>query len=131
MSVKQAKNADILAARAGVHPEATPVELVNVLPVFVPSNEPNATPVQLSDDEFFKIYSETHEKVCQTAAARYEGFKCNPKFHKIKATIKGNPRFHGIRSLDPDGGGAKKDRYTALIYDELAKHYPLKAASEA
>ena len=127
LSAKKASNADVLAARADGSPDATPIEVVNRLGEIRVSDSLTAPEVRLSDAEFFKIYSQTHDDVCKKATQMFSDFRCNPKFHAIKKGIKGNSKFHGVRSLDPDGKGMKKERYTEAIYEELARYYQKKA----
>lgn len=127
LSAKKASNADVLAARANTAPDATPINLLNTLGSEIKiSDSPSATLVRMTDEEFFKIYSENYEAVCNTASDMFRDFKANPKFHAIKEKLQGNPNFHGIRWLGPEGKGQKKDWYTKAIYDELAKHYTRK-----
>ncbi len=126
LSAKKASNPEVLIARASAAPDATAVAIVNRLGDVQISDSPTATKVILSDAEFFKIYSQTSQAVCAKATEMFIDFKRNAKFHGITKGIKGNPKFHGVRSLDPDGKGIKKERYTPAIYDELAKHYARK-----
>lgn len=124
LSAKKAANADVLAARTNTAPDATPINLLNTLGDEIKiSDSPSATLVRMTDEEFFKIYSENYEAVCNTASEMFDDFKANSRFHAIKEKLKGNPNFHEIRWLGPEGKGQKKDWYTKAIYGELAKHY--------
>ena len=131
LSAKKASNANILAARANDQTDATPVQVVSALSGEIHiTDSPSATKISLSDEEFFKIYTESYETVWKTSQTLFSDFMQNQTFRDLMKAIKIKKTLCGVRYLGANRNGAKREWYSKAIYEELAKYYTRKESNE-
>lgn len=88
------------------------------------TNDPNAPKLQITEEQFKKRYPLSYEKLSAACRKRYTDFLLNKKYHEIRATLIGNPKFSMERKLDPDNPkSAKQEWYSEAIFTEFDKHY--------
>ncbi|EAI7263245.1 DUF3644 domain-containing protein [Campylobacter lari] len=89
---------------------------------------PEGIPIyQDSEDVFKNKYPLNYTQLIQKIKGRYENFKQNGEFHRIKKELQKNERFYSIRYLDFNNeNGQKKGYYSTEILKEFDKHYKRK-----
>jgi Protein of unknown function (DUF3644)/EC042_2821-lke REase len=96
------------------------------------TNDPAAPQINLTEDDFKKIYKWTYQQLLEQLKKRYTDFKVNSKFVAIRKPLMGDVKFVRPRYLDPDNPkSGKKDFYSPAIIGEFDKHYTRKAAASA
>ena len=96
------------------------------------TNDPAAPQINLTEDDFKKIYKWTYQQLLEQLKKRYTDFKANSKFVAIRKPLMGDVKFVRPRYLDPDNPkSGKKDFYSPTIIGEFDKHYTRKAAASA
>jgi hypothetical protein len=96
------------------------------------TNDPDAPRINLTEDDFKKVYKWTYQQLIDQLKKRYTDFKINEKFRGIKKPLMGDPKFVRPRYLDPDNPkSGKKDFYNPIILSEFDKHYTRKASAAA
>jgi hypothetical protein len=91
------------------------------------SNDPNAMTLRLSEDQFKARYPLTYATLTQGCRGRYSDFVENQSYHKLRKSLKGNPKYCLTRHLDPDNPRSpKQERYSRAIFTELDKQYTKK-----
>lgn len=116
-SVKKIQNSDIAVA---VNSEAT-ATIATVKKIQL-SSDPNATPVYLSDDEFFKIYPYSHVQLVEACKKEISDFRQDKKFIDAKRafTEMENPEtYYKERRLDPRNKKSSLQKF----YTPLALQY--------
>ena len=124
------KNADIIV---GITKDKTNADLVvkKVIDGEIEISSEAQNKVQIEEESLFKtVYILSYGDVVKKCRILYSDFKQNPFFNRIMRNIKGNPKYHRKRFLDPiKKTGTAKDWYSQLIFEELNKHYTLKEKS--
>ena len=93
------------------------------------TNDPGAPQVNLTEEDFRKVYKWTYQQLVDTLKKRYTDFKVNQKFSGIRKPLMADAKFVKARYLDPDNPkSGKKDFYNPVILAEFDKHYARKAA---
>ena len=96
------------------------------------TNDPMAPEINLTEDDFKKIYKWTYQQLVEHLKKRYTDFKLNSKFSAIRHPLMSDAKFVRPRYLDPDNPkSGKKDFYNPGIIGEFDKHYTRKAAASA
>ena len=88
------------------------------------TNDPKAPAMQFSEEQMVKKYSWTYSKLSQELTKKFSDFKQNPKYHKLRKSIYGNPKYHWQRPnnpLYPDKGGT--NWFTPEVINFFSKHY--------
>lgn len=91
------------------------------------TNDPSATKLQLTDAQWKERYPLNYEKLITKCKARYSNFLVNKKFHLIKLSFKGNPKYSVTKVLDPDNPkSVKQDWYSESVFSVLDNDYTKK-----
>ena len=120
-NVKTASNSDILAAITTIDAaDATFAKITNVRL----TNDPNAQPVNLSDEEFRKIWKHNPSALVSWCKENISGFKQGMVFNDIKKMIKGDKRYVSTRRLDINNlKSPSQDFYTDLALEKIKEEY--------
>jgi hypothetical protein len=117
-SVKQISNADIIATIKEGGIPFTKESRVRIV------NNPEATPVTLTDDEFYEQYPLSYQDLTDLCRKSIPTFKVNSIYHKIrKNNIVTDPRYCGHRSLDREGKNLRQ-YYTRSAVNKIAELWP-------
>ena len=88
------------------------------------TNDPNATKVELTDEDIRRIYPWDYGELTERLTKRYIDFRANKKYHDIRKPLVADPRFVKSRYLDPGNPkSAKKDFYNPNIVAEFDTQY--------
>jgi hypothetical protein len=99
------------------------VKSTSGLPVQI-SNNPNATAVFLSEDDFTDKYPWDYDILSTRLSMRYSNFKMNARYHELRKQLEQDKRFAYERLLNPKNqNGGKKTFYSPNIQREFDKHY--------
>ena len=91
------------------------------------SNDPNATKVQLTQEQFKDKYPLNFNDLKARCKKRYSDCLLNKKFNGIKSTLLGNQKYSITKVLDPDNPkSVKQVWYSEAVFTELDKHYTKK-----
>ncbi|MCS1407100.1 MAG: hypothetical protein M2R45_00256 [Verrucomicrobia subdivision 3 bacterium] len=94
------------------------------------TNDPAALPVTLIEEDILKRYPWDYAKLTAKCRKRYDGFKMNGKYHKIRKGLETDKRFAHSRFLDPKNiKSSKKTLYSPQIMEGLDKHYTKKQST--
>jgi hypothetical protein len=100
---------------------------VNPAAVVAVTNDPNATKVELSEEDIRRTYPWDYAELTERLSKRYIDFRANKKYHDIRKPLTVDPRFVKSRYLDPGNPkSAKKDFYNPNIAAEFDKQYTRK-----
>lgn len=92
------------------------------------SNEPDATPVTLSEEDIRDKYPLDYNVLTTRLRKRYVDFKENQKYHQIRKTLEGDEKYCWKRFLDPaTKAGIGKCFYNPNIVKEFDAHYELQS----
>ncbi len=93
--------------------------------VRVAPGDPNAVPVTISEEDARKAFPWTYTDLRKALHARYDDFKENDKFHKIKRPLEKDSRYCHVRLLDPKNSKTQKQKFynpnIIAIFDEQYK----------
>jgi hypothetical protein len=99
----------------------------NAAAVVAVTNDPNATKVELTEEDIRKTYPWDYAELTDRLSKRYIDFRANKKYHGIRKPLMGDPRFVKSRYLDPGNPkSAKKDFYNPNIVAEFDTQYTRK-----
>lgn len=88
------------------------------------SNDPNAIPLALSDEQLLDKYRLTYDELTRRCQKRYTDFIVNKQYHDLRREIAKSPKFGIMRYLDPrKPQGQKKPYFSEAIFTEFDKHY--------
>ena len=88
------------------------------------SNDPNAIPLALSDEQLLEKYRLTYDELTKRCKERYTDFIVNKQYHDLRREIAKSPRYGIMRYLDPKNPkGQKKPYFSEAIFAEFDKHY--------
>lgn len=88
------------------------------------SNDPSSTKIQLTRKQFKDKYPLNYESLTKECRSRYSDFKVNSKYHSIRKSLIGNPKFSNTEKLDEDNPNSPKQTwFSKAIFSELDKHY--------
>ena len=88
------------------------------------SNDPNAIPLALSDDQLLERYRLTYNELTEKCKERYSDFSANTQYHKDRKKIASSPKYGIMRYLDPKNPkGQKKPYFSEAIFTEFDKIY--------
>ncbi len=94
------------------------------------SNDPDATKIQLTEQQFKDRYPLDYYLLIDECRERYTDFKLVAKFHNIRRSLLNNPKYSMTKKLDYDNPKSpKKDWYSRAIFTVLDKHYTKKVQS--
>lgn len=88
------------------------------------SNDPNAIPLALSDEQLLEKYRLTYDELTKKCKERYSDFSANIQYHKNRKKIASSPKYGIMRYLDPKNPkGQKKPYFSEAIFTEFDKIY--------
>lgn len=88
------------------------------------TNDPNATRIQLTEEQFKERYPLNYEAVTKHCKQRYQDFKVNAEYHRIRKSLLGKPKYSITKKLDPDNPkSVKQDWYSNAVFSEFDKYY--------
>lgn len=94
------------------------------------TNDPSATPIRLTDDEFATRYPWDYKTLTDRCKQRYNDFKQNQDYHRVRQLLETKPSFAMKRFLHPNNPkSAKTMRYNPSILSEFDKYYAKKDGS--
>ena len=94
------------------------------------SNDPDATKIQLTEQQFKDRYPLDYLKLIAECRERYTNFKVIPEFHKLRRSLLNNPKYSMSKKLDYDNPkSAKKDWYSRAVFTVFDAHYTKKEQS--
>ena len=95
------------------------------VPVHVSPDDPDAISVMVSEDDILKYFPWNYGELTQRLKLRYNNFKVNTDYHKIRKTIENEQKFCRTRYLDPKkkNNGQQKKFYSTGIFSEFDKYY--------
>lgn len=98
---------------------------------FRPTNNPDAPEVRLSENATLDMYPLTYNDLNDTMSRRYENFILNNKYHELRKTLIGDPRYARERLLNPKNPQSSKTCfYSYAILDEFDKNYKLRETTK-
>ena len=87
-------------------------------------NNPEAIPIQMTEEDILQKYPWDYEELTRRCKARYENFKVNNEYHSVRRSMAEDERFSKIRYLDPKNPeGIRRVFFNPNILVELDKHY--------
>ena len=90
----------------------------------VVTNDPNATPVILSEESIREKYPWDYDILTTRLRKRYVDFKANQRYHDLRKPLETDERYCKERFLDPaKNSGTGKRFYNPNIVKELDRHY--------
>jgi len=117
-SVKTITNSDLLMAITSKEEADASFSKTNKMQI---SNDPNAKPVYLSDEELFKIYPLFYKTIRNRCKEQYTD--C-PTFHDFIVTIQDNPIYaHKILTHPESKSKIVKYIYSERIFEVFDEHY--------
>jgi hypothetical protein len=91
------------------------------------TNDPNALAIRLTEEQICEKYPWDYDELSKRCKERYEGFKMNGEYHKIRKQYENDNRFAHIRLLDPKKSeSGKKIFFNPSILNKFDKHYACK-----
>lgn len=88
------------------------------------TNDPNATRLQISEEDIRKKYPWDYAELARRLSNRYTDFKQNKKFRDIRIPLLPDSRYAHSRYLDPGNlKSSRKNFYSSNILNEFDKHY--------
>jgi hypothetical protein len=89
------------------------------------TDDPNAPAIRLEEEEILKKkYPLDYKALTEKLKKRFEDFKINKKFHKLRKELMKDPKLSRTRYLDPSNPrSSKKDFYSPNIIRKFDKHY--------
>jgi hypothetical protein len=99
---------------------------------FRPSNDPNATPLRVTDEEFFSMYPWSYEELTRQCRQRYRDFKQSRGYHSLRKRFECDPLYCQRRVLNPGSPkSASQLFWSQRILSEFDKHYTRKKRANA
>jgi hypothetical protein len=90
-------------------------------------NDPNAVPINISEEDIRKQYPWDYNDLTLKLKNRYIDFKAAQKYHDLRKKIATNPQYMKTRYLDPGNTkSSRKDFYNPNIIREFDKSYTLR-----
>ncbi|MFH1320485.1 MAG: DUF3644 domain-containing protein [Bacteroidota bacterium] len=94
------------------------------------SNDPDATKIQLTEQQFKDRYPLDYQKLIAECRERYSNFKVVTAFHNLRRSLLNNPKYSMTKKLDYDNPkSAKKDWYSRAVFTVFDEHYTKKVKS--
>ncbi len=91
------------------------------------TNDPDAPAVRLTEDQIREKYPWDYQMLTQKCREKYEGFKTNVDYHKLRKKYDSDSRFVYVRRLDPENPKTPTKRfYNPAILREFDKIYSRK-----
>lgn len=91
------------------------------------SNDPHAFPVTLSEKSILERYPYGYAELVGVLLERYNDFKRDKRFHRIRKGISDDPKYCRVRLLNPNNpNSSRKDFYSKEIINEFDKFYTKK-----
>lgn len=120
-SMKTATNSDIIAAITSIDEADTTITQVKNVQL---TTDKGAPKVYVSDEEIMKQYPLSYQELVAKCRERIPDFKTNPKFYKVLATLRDNPRFAFGRKNNPKNSrSAKTFFFRESIIEEIKKRW--------
>lgn len=92
------------------------------------TNDPSATPIRLTDDEFSTRYPWDYKTLTDRCKQRYTDFKQNTEYHRVRKQFESRPNFAMKRFLNPNNPKSSKTTfYNPSILAEFDKNYTRKS----
>lgn len=97
------------------------------IPVQNVKNDPDATRIELTEDQLMEKYPWNYNELVKRLNLRYSDFKRNQKFYTIKKVLENNQNLCFVRYLDHRSQrGVKKKLYNPDILRNFDSHYTKK-----
>lgn len=91
------------------------------------SNSTDAIPIRLVEENVLEKFPWDYKNLTAYLNNRFQNFKCNQKYHKIRKELENNTKYCLERLLDPTNSDSSKKRfYNPNIIKEFDKHYSKK-----
>jgi Protein of unknown function (DUF3644) len=88
------------------------------------SNDPNALPVNITEEDAFKKYSLDYKGLTSALRKRYSNFKMDKSYHELRKQFEENDKFARTRLLNPKNPKSSKQVfYCPEIVKEFDKYY--------
>ncbi len=98
--------------------------------VRIDANDPNATPVKMSDDNFQELYPLTYKKLTSKLKKRYTDFVENQCYHDRRKALEENESCCYVRFLDPNRKTLHQKHYSFEIIKQFDTFYTLRTKTE-
>jgi Protein of unknown function (DUF3644)/EC042_2821-lke REase len=96
----------------------------DALTVVIDPTNPNAQVIRLTEEQIRERYKWDYEQLTERCRDRYSDFKADAKYHRLRKSFSGNPKFMNTRLLDPGNPkSSKKDFFDPNILQEFDSHY--------
>lgn len=123
-SVKKVTNSDIIAALTS--PQEADVKVFKRTKI-VPTNDPGAQKVNLSEDHIAELYPLTYTEIADACRNRYVNFSQNQVFIDLMKNVKKDPIMSYGRRLNPKSKGEPdKYLYSNKVFEYLDNKYKLR-----
>ena len=128
-SVKKAKNSDLLAAITSIDDADATFGKVTHAKF---TTDPGAAAINMSDDEFRKIWKHSYQDVVDWCRSNIDGFKQSRMFYEVKREIEEDINCAYRRRLDnKNAKSPSKFFYTDKALEDIKQKYLLRIADEA
>jgi hypothetical protein len=96
----------------------------DALAVIVDHSNPNAQVIRLTEEQIRERYKWDYGELTKRCRERYTNFKVVKKYHDLRKSFSGNPKFMNTRLLDPGNSRSpRKDFFDPNILKEFDSHY--------
>ena len=120
-SVKKATNSDIIAAITSIDDAELTFSKITHTKL---SDDPNAAILNMTDDEFRKIWKHSYQDLVTWCLANIDGFKRTKLFYSIKGEAETKPEYAYRRQLDNrNPKSPSKIFYTDTCLDYIKREY--------
>ena len=88
------------------------------------TNDPNATKIQLSEDNLRDTYPLNYAMLTQECKTRYLNFSVSKKYHELRKPLKDDIKYCHVKKLDPNNPrSAKQDWFSRAVFNVFDKHF--------
>ena len=88
------------------------------------TKDPSALAVRMTEQNIREIYPWDYWTLTDRCKDRYQDFKINGQYHKVRKRLENDERYARLRLLDPENvDGLSKTFFNPNILAELDKHY--------
>lgn len=87
------------------------------------TKDPSAPALRFTEEQIRENYPWDYQELTERCRKRYENFKVNKDYHRIRKSLESDPRFAHERRLDPEKPRPSKMFYSPNILNELDKHW--------
>lgn len=88
------------------------------------TNDPTAPVLAIREEDVLKTYPMTYHELTKAMRRRYEDFRENRDYHRLRRGFEKEKKYALVRLLNPGNPNSSKQRfYNANILSEFDKHY--------